>query len=73
MINIRELVNRNRTKVIDLVFKLRKKQSVINSTEFGYAKAIYLIEKIDIYKDLERVELNLEVQIQLNQIIRSIR
>ena len=70
MYNIRDLVDRCKIRVINLVFKLREKQSIINKIK-GYAKAIHLIEKIDIYKDLNRAELNLNIQIELNQIIKQ--
>ena len=70
MINIRELVYKCKIRVINIVFKLREKQSIINKLK-GYAKSFHLIEKIDIYKELNRAELNLEIQIQLRQIIQE--
>ena len=70
MYNIRELVDKCKIRVINIVFKLREKQSIINKLK-GYAKSFHLIEKIDIYKELNRAELNLQVQIQLRQIIQE--
>ena len=70
MYNIRELVDKCKIRVINIVFKLREKQSIINKLK-GYAKSFHLIEKIDIYKDLNRAELNLQIQQQLYKITNT--